>query len=257
MNHRRETGSIILLSALVLVLSLGALYSALSRRESREALATCRYPDETVIIDAGHGGEDGGAVSVSGVAESGINLAIAKRLDQLMGLYGVRTVLLRTEDRSLHDGEAVTLREKKVSDLHNRVAHIEAIPDATLISIHQNTYPSAKYHGAQVFYREEEDSLPFAAITQENLRAALDPSNTRAPARIPASVYLMSHIHCRAILVECGFLSNPEEDRKLQSQEYQTKIAAALCGSYLQLHTEEGKGSDEIQGSVLLHPMWE
>lgn len=256
MKRKWQTGMIVSASVLALLLASGSLFLP-GRWESRETLAVCRYPQETVVIDAGHGGEDGGAVSVSGVAESGINLAVAKRLDQLLGLYGVRTVLLRSEDVSLHDSSATTLREKKVSDLHNRVERIEATANATLISIHQNTYQSAKYHGAQVFYREEEESLPFAAITQENLRTALDPGNTRTPAKIPESVYLMNHIHCRAILVECGFLSNPEEDKKLQSGAYQTKIAAALCGSYLQLHTEKGEASDENKGSILLYPVWQ
>jgi len=213
----------------------GAAYLWIGGDGSRvEAFAAARSSSGTVVIDAGHGGEDGGAVSLSGVPESGINLSIALRLDQLLGLYGVHTLLLRSEDISLYSDGAVTLREKKVSDLHNRVAQIQAVADATLISIHQNTYQSPKYHGAQVFYANEALSLPFAQLTQEALRLALDPGNSRTAAKIPDTVYLMNHITCRAILVECGFLSNPEEDRLLQSATYQTKIAAALTGAYLQ-----------------------
>ncbi len=196
-----------------------------------------------MVIDAGHGGEDGGAVSISGVPESGINLAIALKLDHLMGLYGVETRVLRTSDISLHDSSAATLREKKVSDLHNRVAMIEETQNATLVSIHQNTFSSAKYHGAQVFYANGELSQSLAKLTQETLRLTLDLSNTRVPAKIPDTVYLMNHISCRAILVECGFLSNAEEDLKLQSSTYQTKIASALAGAYLQF--TEGEQPNE------------
>lgn len=215
------------------VLIFGVVLHQMQRTASRETLSTAISGRGLVVIDAGHGGEDGGAVSVSGAIESQINLAIALRLDQIFGLYGVDCVLLRDSDVSLHDPCAETLREKKVSDLHNRVAAIEALEDPVLISIHQNTYTSSQYHGAQVFYANGDLSLPLAQITQETLRAALDPENTRQPARIPESVYLMNHISCRAILVECGFLSNPQEDQLLQSAEYQTGLAIALADAYL------------------------
>ena len=114
-----------------------------------------RMTQQTLIIDPGHGGEDGGAVSVSGKSESQINLAIALELDQLMGFYGVPTVMTRSTDVSIHDPEASTLREKKVSDLHNRVALINQVENATLISIHQNSSPSPSHRGIQVFYGDE------------------------------------------------------------------------------------------------------
>lgn len=198
------------------------------------AFASARCAGQTLIVDAGHGGEDGGAVSLTGVPESGINLAVALKLDGVLGLYGVVPVLLRRTDISLHDDSAVTLREKKVSDLHNRVATIEGTDGAVLISIHQNTFQNAAYHGAQVFYSNEAGSLPLAQLTQELLRQTLDPENKRVPAKIPDTVYLMNHISCPAILVECGFLSNPEEEELLCSENYQRKIAAALAASWLQ-----------------------
>lgn len=209
------------------------------------ALGPARFSGETVVIDAGHGGEDGGAVSISGAVESHINLAIALRLDTLLGLYGANTVLLRSSDISLHDSDASTLREKKVSDLHNRVAAIQALENPVVISIHQNTYPSERYHGAQVFYANGELSLPLAQLTQATLKETLDPENERKATAVAESVYLMNHISCRAILVECGFLSNAEEDLLLQSPEYQTKLAAALAGAYLsyQQMNQEGESS--------------
>lgn len=190
--------------------------------------------EEIVVIDAGHGGEDGGAISVSGAIESHINLSIALNLDQLFGLYGVNSVLLRDSDISLHSPDAQTLRQKKVSDLQNRVAMIQSMDRPTVISIHQNTYTSSRFRGAQVFYAKEASSSEFAQITQDNFKQVLDQNNQRVPAPVPESVYLMNHIACKAILVECGFLSNPEEDLLLQTPAYQTKIATVLIGSYLE-----------------------
>lgn len=232
--------------ALAAVLTLGIIFLSHEPPTVSSVVGPARFFGETVVVDAGHGGEDGGAVSVSGAVESHINLAIALRLDALLGLYGVNTVLLRSSDVSLHDPDASTLREKKVSDLHNRVAAIQTLENPTLISIHQNTYPSERYHGAQVFYANGELSLPLAQLTQAILKETLDPENERQPTAVAENVYLMNHISCRAILVECGFLSNTQEDLLLQSPEYQTKLAAALAGAYLsdQQMNREGKTSN-------------
>lgn len=224
-------------------------YILIDRVSDRPVMLSTRLPGQTLIIDAGHGGEDGGAVSITGAVESKINLAIALRLDSILGLYGVNILMLRTEDNSLHDEKANTIREKKVSDLHNRVDTIESVENATLISIHQNIFNNKNLHGAQVFFSNEKLSLPFAQYTQETLRLSLDPKNTRKAARIPTTVYLMNHITCRAILVECGFLSNPTEDSLLQTVNYQLKISAALAGSYLSYQESapsEGDHSNEI-----------
>ena len=257
---KKEMHKKILSWALVGALALSAgFWMVRGQNKTKPVFASARAAGETVVIDAGHGGEDGGAVSVSGVPESGINLAIALKLDHLLGLYGVQTKVLRTTDISLHDSSAETLRQKKVSDLHNRVGMIEGTPNATLISIHQNTFQSSKYHGAQVFFTNGDLSLPFAKVAQETLKNVLDPTNTRVPTKIPDTVYLMNHITCRAILVECGFLSNPEEDQRLQTPTYQAKIASALAGAYLQYSSvkedsvTEGEPTNEGQNSILLH----
>ena len=214
-----------------------------ARKSSHSFSQIMLYGPETVVIDAGHGGEDGGAVSISGAIESRLNLSIAQRLDMIFGLYGINTMMLRNSDVSLHSPTAQTIREKKVSDLHNRVSTIESLKDPIVISIHQNTFPDRKYHGAQVFYANGDLSLPFAQITQDLLRKTLDPNNARKPTVIPSTVYLMNHIHCKAILVECGFLSNPDEDILLQSPQYQIKLAASLAGAYIQYKqtTQEGE----------------
>ena len=198
------------------------------------AFSPQRFSGHVLVIDAGHGGEDGGAVSFSGVKESTINLEISQKLNLIAGFWGANTVMLRSSDVSLHDDSAKTLHEKKVSDLNHRISVIESHPDAVLISVHQNSFTNQKYSGAQVFYAGTEGSSLLGDYTQEVLRQSLDPGNTRQAARISNSVYLMSHISCPAILVECGFLTNPAEDAMLQNDSYQKKIAAALAGSYLQ-----------------------
>lgn len=227
---------------LILLAALGAVCVLRPFCTEQAALVFTRMPEQVLIIDPGHGGEDGGAVSVSGQKESDLNLAIALRLDQIMGFYGVQTLLTREDDRSIHDPEAATIREKKVSDIHNRVELVNQIENGTLISIHQNSYPSPQYHGTQVFYADETMSPPLAKGIQDLVRESLDPSNTRTPQRIPETVYLMNHISCRAVLVECGFLTNPEEDRLLQDESYQRKLAMVLGAGYLQFgDTQEGE----------------
>ena len=186
-----------------------------------------------LILDAGHGGEDGGAVSVTGVTESRVNLEIVQKLRDTLALYGVDPVVLREEDVSLHDPEASTLREKKRSDLKNRVRAVEAVEGGTLLSIHQNSYPGSQYRGVQVFYAPTGGSRELAELLQTALREELQPDNDRQAKPIPESVYLMNHVSCPAVLVECGFLTNPEEEALLRDGGYQRQLAAVLAGAWL------------------------
>ena len=186
-----------------------------------------------LILDAGHGGEDGGAVSITGVPESQINLAIVLKLRDVLGLYGVAPVVLREEDISLHDSEAGTLREKKRSDLKNRVAMVEEIEGGTLLSIHQNTYPGSRYHGTHVFYAPTEGSQKLAEHFQNSIKTALQPDNERAVKQIPDTVYIMNHVTCPAILIECGFLTNPGEEALLRDEDYQRKLSAVIAAAWL------------------------
>ena len=187
----------------------------------------------TLVIDAGHGGEDGGAVSISGISESHINLSIACKLEDILALYGVQAEMLRREDISLHSPEADTLRKKKVSDLHNRVSRVEEIPSALLVSIHQNSYPDSRYRGAQVFYGKVSGSEDLAKHVQMTLNETLGSYHTRTAKKIPESIYLMKKVTCPAILVECGFLTHPEEEALLRTDAYQQKIAACIANALL------------------------
>lgn len=185
------------------------------------------------MIDAGHGGLDGGAVSERGDRESVINLSIALRLHDLCRLFGQNAVLTRASETLDYPPEASTVREKKVWDQKRRLALINGTPNAVLLSIHQNHYPDARPSGTQVLYAATEGSEAFAAYVHELLRQHLCPENRRVAAPASDGIYLMKHVDCPAILVECGFLSNPEEARRLTDPSYQMKLAAILCAAGL------------------------
>jgi len=197
------------------------------------------YKEKTiVIIDAGHGGEDGGAVAPDGTAESSLNLAIAKKLNSLMLFLGVPAVMTRTEDISLWSPPAETLRQKKVSDLNNRVRLINSVPDAVLISVHQNNFTDVSQQGAQVFYNTVKQSSELAVIIQNNIREMLNRNNKRLAKPISDGIYIMKNAQCPAVLVECGFLSNSEEFAKLLTHEYQLKTAQAITAGYLRFDAQ-------------------
>lgn len=188
-----------------------------------------------VIIDPGHGGEDGGAVAADGTIESGINLSIALKVEELLFLMGQETEMTRREDVSIYSPGAETLREKKVSDLHNRVELVNSRGEgAILLSIHQNSLPQAKsVHGAQVFYNDFPAAETLAASIQQALNQSANQGGEKAHKSIDSSVYLMAHIQCPGVLVECGFLSNAEEAALLQIEEYQRKLALSVTAGYL------------------------
>ena len=181
----------------------------------------------TVIIDAGHGGIDGGAVSCTGVTESKINLDIALKLDDLMHLLGIHTIMIRDTDRSVHT-EGNTIATKKVSDIRNRVQAVNTTPNALLVSIHQNNFTDSRYFGAQVFYNQKSDSKVLADQIQATFRSTIDTENRRKTKKAQG-IYLMEHINCTGVLIECGFLSNPTEEKKLRNDTYQQKICGTIA----------------------------
>ena len=189
---------------------------------------------DTVVLDAGHGGADGGAVSSDGVVESSINLAVTKKTAELFAFLGQDTVLTRTDEEGLYNDDSVTIREKKVADTHNRVELVNHTEGAVLISIHQNAIPSSpSTHGAQVFFNSTEVAQVLAQAVQEQLNHCINRGNEKTVKAIPKSVYIMNHVSCPAILVECGFLSNSSETALLQTGEHQLKLAQAIVCGYL------------------------
>lgn len=180
--------------------------------------------EHTIIIDAGHGGVDGGATSCTGILESRFNLEISLKLEDLFHLLGYKTKMIRRTDISVYtSGE--TIAAKKVSDLRQRVKMVMETDDPVLISIHQNTFPDGRYSGAQVFYNPEGEEL--ARRLQAAFVNSLNPDSNRT-SKPAEGVYLMQHIDCCGVLVECGFLSNPEEEAKLRDDTYQKKLCAVI-----------------------------
>lgn len=179
-----------------------------------------------IVIDAGHGGIDGGAVSCSGKPESMYNLEIAGRLNDLLQFLGYNTYMIRTSDISVYtDGDSIA--QKKISDLKERVRIANDEKNTLLLSIHQNNFSSSQYSGAQVFYASAKRSQELAERIQKSFVSSLNPGSKRQCKR-SQGVYLLEHITCPGVLIECGFLSNPEEEAKLRSPDYQKKICCIV-----------------------------
>lgn len=181
------------------------------------------------VIDAGHGGEDGGAVSCTGITESSINLQIALRLDDLLHLLGYETVMIRKTDISVYT-DGATIAARKLSDLKQRVKMVNETEHGILLSIHQNIFPEGKYHGAQVFYNDHSGAKEMAQALQNNFAATIN-SGSKRQCKSAKDIYLMDHIRHPGLLIECGFLSNAEEEGKLRSEEYQKKICCVIASS--------------------------
>ncbi|MEG0940653.1 MAG: N-acetylmuramoyl-L-alanine amidase [Oscillospiraceae bacterium] len=187
-----------------------------------------------LVIDPGHGGEDGGAVSVCGTPESGINLDISLRMEALADFMGLPCVLTREGNAIDYPKEANTAARRKVYDQKARIKLINETPNAVLISVHQNCFPHRAPRGPQTFYAKTEGSSDLAILVQSIMNTAIYPENRRIATPVARNIYLMKNISCPAVLAECGFLSNPEEAKLLESESYRLKIAAALLCGYLQ-----------------------
>lgn len=190
--------------------------------------------EHCIIIDPGHGGEDGGATSCAGLLESTYNLDISLRLNDLLHLLGYNTKMTRRTDTSIYT-KGETIAQKKVSDLKERVRIANETENALLLSIHQNNFSDSKYSGAQVFYAGTEGSEQLAKQLQDAFVSTVNPGSNRKSKKSDG-VYLMEHIDCTGVLIECGFLSNAAEEAKLRSADYQKKLCcviAATVGQYL------------------------
>lgn len=235
---------------LIIVIAAGILMSPMRDTLSgRVVYASASEMRLSLIIDAGHGGEDGGAISLSGLKESEINLEIAQKLDQIMGFFGVRTIMTRTSEILSYSKSAHTIRQKKVEDQKKRLQLINQTENAVLISIHQNKFPDGGPFGAQVLFSPTNGSKDFAITMQNSFVSMLNPRNRRVASEVPDNIFLMNHIQCPAVLIECGFLSNREEERLLSTDGYRLKIATVIASCYLNnqstLHQIYAGGTNE------------
>ncbi len=209
------------------LLILGIVFVFIERNES---VPTMYLPitDKVIAIDAGHGGIDPGAVGKQGVNEDEVNLQIALYLRKLIEENGGVVILTRNDGEGLYTEESKTIREKKNEDLRNRRIEVNNSEPDVLLSIHLNSFPQSQYYGAQTFYKDGcEKSKALAFIVQEELKNVLDKNNKRVP-QSRDNIYIIRESEAPAILIECGFLSNPEEERKLNDPKYQQKIAWAI-----------------------------
>ena len=201
-----------------------------------KTVATMATPvsSKTIIVDAGHGGEDGGAVSNNGVSEAEINLKIALKLQQLLEQSGSNVVLTRSENNAIYDVDKKTLREKKNSDIRNRVKIGNGSSADIFVSIHLNKIPQEQYYGWQTFFKDgNEDGKRLATCIQNNLNETMQKENKRTPLKIN-NVYIIKHVEIPTVIVECGFLSNSEEEKQLQQEEYQTKLAWGIYNGIME-----------------------
>ncbi|MBV7274672.1 N-acetylmuramoyl-L-alanine amidase CwlD [Clostridium thailandense] len=194
--------------------------------------------DITILVDPGHGGIDGGAVSPSGVMEKDINLKISLKLKDKLKNDGYNVILTREEDKGLYTDDG-KIRKKKVEDLNNRCKMKNDSECDMFVSIHLNMFTESKYSGAQVWYSRNKDSERFAGILQSNLKRDLDPNNNRKekPA-LDSYKVLRCNDNMPSVLIECGFLSNYNEEQKLKSEEYQNKIVESVENSIKNYYNE-------------------
>ena len=193
-----------------------------------------------VVIDAGHGGEDGGAVGVTGLVEKELNLDIAKRLAALLEADGYRVVMTRTEDVLLYDRNVDFQGRKKVLDLAARQAIGDAHADGVFISIHANTFSQSQYHGLQIWYgAKNAQSACLAEQIRSEVVRTLQPDNHRLSKQAGSNIYLMYHLQMPCVLVECGFLSNPTECAALEDAAYRQELALALYRGIVAYHKDD------------------
>lgn len=192
-----------------------------------------------IILDAGHGGIDGGAVGINGIVEKQINLSITLKLQELLQLNGFDVILTRDSDDSIHDPQETSIAGQKRSDMYNRMNIIEQHPTSLFISIHQNMYTDASCRGAQIFFSPNHiSSQVLAQNIQNSFQKHIQLDNTRQIKEAGDNLFLLYNAKIPAVLVECGFLSNPDESALLSDETYQKKVAHVLYLALLDFYSE-------------------
>ncbi len=216
--------------SLVIFFSVAVFVTSKNSTATFEAVEAYNKPKEyTVVLDAGHGGEDGGAVAQDGTVEKNINLNITKNIALFFDLFGINYIAVRNMDISVCDDGLNTVRKRKMSDLLNREALVNSTENAILLSIHQNFFTQPKYSGTQVFYSaNREESSVLARNIQEKVRNCLQPDNAREIKESGDSIYLLYNAKQIAVMVECGFLSNTEELKKLKDPVYNAQLSYCI-----------------------------
>ncbi len=219
----------LLLSVFLLgVFSLGLM---LKPEKSMETTATPGFGKQ-IVIDAGHGNPDGGAVGSQGVLEQELNLKIAQLVQQYAEQGGIQVLVTRADSEGIYDSKSKTIKQKKQTDIHNREKLMNESNADLFVSIHMNKFTDSKYSGPQVFYSKNNEASEMAArAVQQSMIDLLKPVSEREIKPAGKEIYLLKKAKIPAILIECGFLSNPQEEKLLLDEAYQKKVAWAIyCG---------------------------
>lgn len=194
---------------------------------SKQTIQTVSLPvsNKVIVLDAGHGKPDEGAQSSNGTTEAETNLKITLKVQSLLEQSGATVVLTRSDENAIYDLDKTTLRQKKISDIHNRVKIGNESSADIFVSIHLNKIPQQQYYGWQCFYKQnDEKSTALAKSLQENLNDSIQKENKRVAMKLD-NVYIIKHVEIPISIVECGFLSNPEEETQLLNDDYQNRLA--------------------------------
>lgn len=195
------------------------------REETLEEATATPVSGKVVVLDAGHGTPDEGAQSSKGTTEAETNLKIALKVQNLLEQSGCTVILTRSDEKAIYDLDKTTLKEKKISDIRNRVKIGNESSADIFVSIHLNKIPQQQYYGWQCFYKEgNEQSNKLAKSIQENLNKSMQKENNRVAMKID-NIYIIKHVEVPTSIVECGFLSNPEEEKQLLDDNYQNRLA--------------------------------
>lgn len=188
----------------------------------------------TVILDAGHGGFDGGAVANDGTVEKDINLQIANKTAAILRLYGIDIIMTRNTDTGTEDDSSIPIPKRKKSDLVNRLQLMSDNPDAVFVSIHLNKFTTSAASGAQVFYTKNySQAYDLALCLQDSITTLIQPQNTRTVKQGTNSTYLLKNAKVPAVIVECGFLSNRQELERLKTDDYQSQMAFSISNGII------------------------
>ena len=199
-----------------------------------------------IIIDAGHGGEDGGAVGIDGTYEKDINLQISLKLNDILSIFGYKTHLIRTTDTAIHTS-GDTIRQRKVSDIRNRTNTMNQYENCIYLSVHQNKYGDSKIWGTQTFYSANcGESREIAQLIQNAVKSQLQPNNKRQIKKSGTDIYVLYNATKPAVMVECGFVSNPSELNKLKDCTYQNNMALSIATGIINYNITEVQNGSEV-----------
>jgi N-acetylmuramoyl-L-alanine amidase len=218
---------LLLITSMVLVSLFVFVFQTVRVDNNNSTVPTVALPvsNKVIVLDAGHGIPDEGAQSSNGTTEAQTNLKIALKVQNLLEQSGATVILTRSDENAIYDLDSKTLKEKKISDIHNRVKIGNENSADIFVSIHLNKIPQNQYWGWQCFYKDgNEQSTKLAKSLQSNLNESIQKENKRVAMKLD-TVYIMKHVEVPISIVECGFLSNPEEEKLLLKDSYQDKLA--------------------------------